>query len=451
MPTAIYSLAMTTLKSLNKWPLALSLLVCVQAALGTEVNGRLTVGGYVATEEIDLPTSLASRNDVETLSARAYLRINDFGKAGSELISDLRDKNDFFGNVDKQNLQLAPSNSFQVHQLSAQLPFSKLFTKLGRFPVNEAGAATDGAEIGYKFGPSFQSALFGGYNPRVPGQKYYVFNANANVYGGYFVYQPTSAIFGRSFYFSNAIVSEKVDGLTDRNYWFENLTYQWSMRSRILFLTYLDFVPNSYLQNGTFQWQQVLGEKWSASTNIISVDVVEYAHIQGVRSLLPSSPYHEQSEFLRYTINDQFWSELRYISGQRLIDGLNRTDLVWATDYSNFGGRHWDTSYQLGYSNDFQSKDVFLKFGLAYFSRKWEFSLDEEVRSAVYSDGTYHPITTDINIARTFRNDFFAIFGAQDIIDERVKIMAGYFKLTYRFGSSSMAPIRDGAPPRGRL
>ena len=311
----------------------------VNLVFATDINGRLTVGGYVASEQISLPTSLASNNDVETLSARAYLKITDFRIHGSEIIMDLRDKNDFFGNVDKQNLTLTSANNFQVHQLSTLIPTGPLFTKLGRFPVNEAGAVTDGAEVGSHLSKTFQTAVFAGFNPRVPGQKYYLFNSESRIYGTYLVYQPNSEIFGHSFYFSNAFVSERVGADTDRNYWFENLTYQWSLRSRILLLSYLDFVPNTYVQNGSFQWQQALTEKWSASTNLISVDVIGYTHLQGIRSLLPSSPYHEESEFFRYAINDQFWTEFRFISGQRLIDGLNRTDFVIATDYSNFGGR----------------------------------------------------------------------------------------------------------------
>jgi len=431
--------------------LFLGLFFYAEQSHASQVIGRFTLGGYLATEQINLPTSLASRNDVETLSGRAYLKINDWGGAKNEFVTDLRDKNDFFGNVDKQNLRLTAANDFQVHQLSVLLPMGKLFTRLGRFPVNEAGAVSDGAELGAQVTHSTQAALFGGLNPRVPGQKYYVFNNNAQVYGGYLVYQPPSPGWDKSFYFSNAVVVEKVGNETDRNYWFESLTYQWSLRSRVLILSYLDFVPNTYLQNGSLQWQQALTEHWSANTSLLSVDVIEYARLQGLRSLLPSSPYHEGSESLRYSFSNQFWSEMRFISGQRLADGLNRTEYILATDYSDFGGHKWDASVQLGYSNDFQSTDSFAKFGLGYFSRKWEFSIDEEFRNSVYSDGTYHPITSEISIARTFRNDLFIILGAQDIIDERVQIMAAFFKLTYRFGNSTLAPLRDGAPPRGRL
>ncbi len=446
----LLSRAILTFSNCRSFYFVIATLISIEAALATEVNGRFTIGGFVATEQINLPIGLAGRNDVETLSTRIYLRINDWKKIGSEIVTDLRDKNDFFGNVDKENLKLTPANNFQVRQISALLPFGKLFAKLGRFSVNEASSVVDGAEIGSMLSRSLKTGLFGGFNPRVPGQRYYIFNSNASLYGGYLAYQPSFETFGRSFYFSNAIVIERVGSDLDRNYWFENLTYQWNMRSRVLFLTYLDFVPSTYLQNGTFQWQQALTEKWSMSTSLISVDVIGYTRLQGVRSLLPSSPYHEESEYLKYSFSDHFWSELRYISGQRLIDGLNRTDIVLATDYSNFGGRKWDTSLQIGYANDFQSQDRFLKFGAAYFSRKWEFSVDEEFRTSAFNDGTYHPITTDLNIMRAFRNDFFAILGAQSVIDERVKIMAAFFKLTYRFGSSSLAPIRDGAPPRGR-
>jgi hypothetical protein len=433
---------------------SLAFSLCLSHSLvaeATEVTGRLTTGGYIATEQISLPSSLESRNDVETLSTRFYLKASQWSDSKNEFIADLRDKNDFFGNVDKQNLQLSPSNNFQVHQLSVMLPKSNFFTRLGRFGVSEAGAVADGAEVGIQLSQTLQSAVFGGFNPRVPGQRYYVFNNNAQVYGTYLAYQAPPQSWDKSLYFSNAVVLEKVESDIDRNYWFETFNYQWSQRNRILILSYLDFVPNVYLQTGTVQLQNAISEKWTSSASLLSVDVIEYARLQGIRSLLPSSPYHEAGESLRYSFNNHFWTEMRLISGQRLADGLNRTEYRLVTDYSDFGGHKWDTSYQLGYANDFQSVDTFIKLGVAYFSRRWELSIDEEFRNAVYSEGTYHPVTSELNVARTFRNDFFLTVGLQNVIDERVKIMAAFFKITYRFGNASTTPIRDGAPPRGRL
>ncbi len=416
-----------------------------------DVSGRLMVGGYIADEQINLPTALAGRNDVETLSSRAFLKISDWGFSKDEFIADLRDKNDFFGNVDKENLSLTPKNDFQVHQLSFLIPNDIGFTRVGRFSVNEAGAVTDGGEIGYKINNSMETAIFGGFNPWVPGQKYYVFNGNAQDFGAYFVYQPRPTSWDRSIYFSNAVVTEKVGSETDRTYWFESLIYQWNQQSRIIFLSYLDFVPSTYLQNGSFHWQQGLSENWSISSNLLSVDVIEYVRIQSLRSLLPASPYHEENQNLRYNFGPLFWSEFRFTSGQRLADGLNRTEYRLVTDYGDFKSHKWDVNFQLGYSIDFQSIDTFIKSGVAYYSRKWEFSLDEEVRNAAYSDGTYHPVTTEASIARSFQNDFFMTLSGQYILDERVKIMAGFFELTYRFGHSALAPIRDSAPVRGML
>ena len=39
----------------------------------------------------------------------------------------------------------------------------------------------------------------------------------------------------------------------------------------------------------------------------------------------------------------------------------------------------------------------------------------------------------------------------QSATDENTKILTFLGKITYRFGNKTLAPLRDGTPPRGRL
>ena len=417
------------------------------------VNGRFSVGAYLADENVSLPTSASGGNNRETLSGRAYLRVAGLSDARDEYVLDLRDKDDFFGATDRQNLTLQPANTLQVHQLSSKTPIgNSAFVKAGRFPVPQAGAVADGAEVGADFSEALQAAAFGGLNPRVLGQRFYEFHPNDSVAGAYLAYAPKLPRADRYFFANTAFVSEaQKSSDVDRAYWYASGQYQWSVASRLLLFSYVDFVPYANLQNGNLTWDQGIAERLSSSLNLLSVDAYEYVRLQGIRSLLPSSPYREASERLRFSFDPRFWIEARASAGLRSADDLSREEYAAVIDYSGFASHRWDVNATLGYVNDFQSVDQYVRFGFGYYGRKWEITAAQEARISTYSDAVYHPLTTDVDAGFSVGREFYFALGAQNVIDERVAIQAAYFKLTYRFGAGGFAPGSSGAPPKGRL
>ena len=89
---------------------------------------------------------------------------------------------------------------------------------------------------------------------------------------------------------------------------------------------------------------------------------------------------------------------------------------------------------------------------MGYFSYKKEYSLDAEWASEKQTDGsTLNPLILEANMGyHLAKHQFFAL-SLQSASDEKVNILGVYFKYSYRFGNKELAPIRDGASPRGRL
>lgn len=439
---------------LNRMALPLSLLILAQPIHAYDVTGRLTLGAYVGRERLTESSQGDFSNDVATASGRFFVRYTDVTSNRFELISDIRDKFDFFGLVDREKLQLKDTNTLQVRQLSAGYPGATFFSVLGRFPIPEAGAVfTDGGLQGVRLSSTLNWAAFGGLNPKRPEQTYLQWNSDSQVYGSYLTYTPQSQGWGKAFHINVAGVSNVVQGQTDRTYLYQNTLFQWYPRSRVNLFTYLDFLPSTYLQNGTLNFQQSIGNDWIAALNLFSIDVIQYLRIRNVRSQLASSPYKEGEVRLRYLASPKLAFEGGYLQGRRDADGLSKKESSIGTNWLGAFSRHWDLKLVGGYRDNFLSKDTFGTLSLGYFSTYWEVGLEEEYAIEDYQapNLTYHPLTSELNITRNVDNSLFATFSAQDVRDERVQITSFFVKLTYRFGSKEIPPVRDGAPPRGRL
>lgn len=432
-------------------------LVCLcfaEIAKGYNASGRITIGTYDGWENLAQPSAGDYSNNIATASGRFFLRLTELTDNRFEFVSDIRDKNDFFGLVDRQALQLNNSNTLQIRQLSAKYPGSLLFTELGRFSIPQAGAVyTDGALQGVVFSRALRWAIFGGLNPKRPDQTYVQYNSDSRVFGTYLSFIPTQQSWGTAFSVDTAGVTDLVRNDTDRTYWYTNTVFQWNPQSRLGLLTYLDFVPGTYLQNGTFNYQQGLGSRWLFALNLFSIDVIEYQRLQSVREQLPSSPYKEGGAKLRYTATAHWALETGYVKGHREADGLNREETKLTSDFLRIFDRHWDFSFSVGYRDDFASYDTFGEGRISYFSRLWELGLEEEFGFETYKNGfgNYHPLISEFSVSRTFDNALYGTFSYQDVHDERVQISTVFLKISYRFGSREIPPVRDGAPPRGRL
>lgn len=423
------------------------------AAHGTLVNGRFTFGGYMATERFSNTDGGSDKNDAQVLSARYFLKLTDINNQPYDITVDLRDKNDFFDKADRERLQLTDRNNFQVRELNVRLHKPNFGMQLGRFPVPEAGAAgVDGAMLVKPHTKDWRSGAFGGYNPKRWDQSYYQWNQQDVIAGAYTTYQSRGSALAKNLFLTHAIIDEVHGVQTDRFYLFHNMVYQWQPRSRLISLMYLDFVPRTYIQNGNLLWQQGWTPKFSSQLGVMAVDVITYSRRQGLREELAPSAYNEGSLRLDF----EPWSTRKYqfgiSSGSREADHLTKSEYYFGVEQSQFWSKRWDVFAKLGGRKNFTSDDIFANVYLGYFSRKWEFGWDVEYGIEKYKDDvTKHPLTIEFDVSNYLTRSLYLTGSVQRAKDEVVEIYTLFVKLGYRFGSGQLAPLRDGAPPRGQL
>jgi hypothetical protein len=434
---------------------AIILIFLSQVSRAEKYHGRFTLGGYAATERFSDTTGGSDKNDFMTLSSRYFLKVSEIGAAPWEVVTDIRDKHDFFDKLDREKLQLTDRNSFQVRQLSARYVNTGgiLAANLGRFAVPEAGASgVDGAQLEERWSQQLTSSIFAGKNPKRNDQTYYQYNPDSNIGGVSLTYQDRVSSWDRNFYLSHAMVTEQEGSETDRRYFYHNMIYQWQENSRVISLMYLDFVPRTYVQTGNLIWQQQYTTNWTTQVSALGIDVIEYTRRQGVREQLAPSPYQEGAFKLDYYAPGRVKIELGASSGTRQVDSLSKTETYLGWEQNQIGAKNWDLFLKSGIRKNFVSDDTFGHLYLGYFSRKWESSLDLDVAIEKYNDGvTKHPISTELSISNYLSRQLFSTLSLQRSADEVVTIYTAFFKLGYRFGNQEIPPIRDGSPPRGQL
>lgn len=425
------------------------------ASHGAKVHGRMTLGGYTATERFTDATGGSDKNDFMVLSSRLFLKVTELGDAQWETVADLRDKQDFFDKLNKEQLQLDSSNQLQVRQLSLRAPpkDGKWSGTLGRFSIPEAGAVQiDGGLGEYYWSKDLRTGVLMGKNSRRNDQTYNQYNPNSNQYGLTTTYQSATRGWDKNFYLSHAFVRQAEGVEIDRSYLFQNMIYQWEENSRLITLLYLDFVPRTYVQTGNVLWQQSFSKSLATQLNILGIDVIEYSRRQGVREILSPSPYREVSAKLDYFTSPLTKIQISTMGGVRDADHLSKNETALAFEQNQFFNRNMDAFAKLGLRKNFTSNDQFTHLYVGYFSRKWESGIDLDYSIEKYNDGIIkHATTTELSLSNYLSKDLFSTLSVQRAADETVTIWTGFFKIGYRFGNQESPPIRDGASPRGQL
>lgn len=416
--------------------------------------GRLTTGGYVATEKFASEDFGSDSNDEMVFSSRLFNKVTDVGNSWN-FTSDLRDKHDFFDKLDKERLELRDKNEFQVRQLNTQWisPSNRVALSLGRFPVQDVGAIyTDGLLAEYRWNPRIWSSLFGGKNPQAESHSALKYNPDANIAGLGLTYQSKASDWTRNFYLTHGVITETFGPETDRSFLYHQMNYQWEEGSRVLTLMYVDFVPRSYLQNGSLIWQQEYSDIFSSELIALSMDSIEYYRRQGIRETLPASPYQEaQAKFTLGPPRGTRWT-LAGLAGERHLDQKSKTEVTLGVSKSRIFTPNWDFYTKLGGRKNFASQDLYIRTGLDYFSRKWEFNLDLEYATEKLEDGTtLHPLIAEFSASNSITRTLFWTASVQRAADENVTILTSFFKIGYRFGSTETAPQRSSAPIGGAI
>lgn len=429
--------------------LVLGAFLLTQTTLAAEYHGRFFFGGYLA-KETEKATLENSSNDGAAISSRFYLAITKIGAPNLETIVDVRDKNDFFDKLDQTKLTLKNKNELQVRELYLRRPSDEIgfYGSAGRFAVTEAGSIyTDGLELGRKWTPAFSTSLFGGLNSKRPDQVYVTYNSDSFVYGGYALYHPTRPDWDESFYITNAFVVEEVKSQIDRLFWYEHWTYQPNLKNRFIGLFYLDFVPRIYIQNLYLNYWREISSTLSFDASGAIIDALEYQRRQGIRERLKASPYREASARIFYNLTTTTQLSLESIHGLRTADSEWKHEYSLTTYTSSLFSPQFSAQATLGYRNNFVSDDYFGRLVLAYYSRKWEVSLNEYAAHEKYSSTKkLIPIVSELNLYHFFWKDLFASISFEHAWDSDAQYMSGFFKVGYNFGSRDTPMVRNAAP-----
>ena len=435
--------------------LLLPLFLPIEKAMAYQYFGRALLGSYVSSERFNSQTDGTVKNDFATISSRLYTRFTEVSSQNFEMIYDIRDKHDFFDKYSAEKLALTDKNSLQAVQLSAKYnqPNRSLYAMLGRFPITDAGAVSvDGLDTGWKWDADTRSSFFGGLDPKRPEQKYYEFNKDSYVFGTYSVYQPKNTSWVSTTLASSALVGKQVHNHLDRFYWYNFFLYEWDSPSRLLGMIYLDFVPRTYVQNAFLAYTQKFNSSWHSTLQGTMIDVIEYSHRRAVLERLASSPYKELSLSARETIDNNISIDYQSAYGVRTIDAKNMLDLEAGPSFSRVFENSISSNFRLGYKKNFTSKDYLGKINIAYYPKNWELNLDESYSIQKDLDGrSYHPLVSELSLTHFIARELYGTLSAQNAHSERVDINSASLYLGYRFGSKDVAPLRDGAPPRGRL
>ena len=425
----------------------------VQTAKAEKYHGRFTLGSYVAKETFKTATAGINSNDFNILSSRYYLQISEIGKKNYTFIADIRDKHDFFNKLDRERLELTAENKLQVRQLYFRYDNlnGNIFYNLGRLPVKEAGSIyIDGGQIGWRAMNYTYFTLFAGLNPKNEIEGNLEFDSKTQNIGISSVYSKRKKRYGGYYYIASSFVQQSYDGEVDRRFLFNNTILQWDRNQRLSSILYFDLVPSAKIQNLWLNYWKKLKSHNSYSLSAMRVDVIEYTRRRGIRETLPASVY-DQLKFKYKSRGKGHTTQFKLSHGMRQVDGLTKTEGQIGRLFNQFLKKKMNAYAHLGYRKNFTSNDIFSKLGIGYFTKKWEFSFDQEIILEDTNGTKDVPTISELVASYSATRKLFWTGSFQFARDKDVTIMSTFLKLTYRFGDKVLAPIRDGAPPMGKL
>ncbi|MEQ1723119.1 MAG: hypothetical protein ABL930_08070 [Pseudobdellovibrio sp.] len=442
--------------NLSKSRLFLKLIIILfcQNAIAIKTTGRIILGTAAVTERYASNAFGSTSNDLLVVSSRVFYKISEVGEDKWEYIFDLRDKHDFFGKLNKEQLQLESKNEFQIRQMNARWlnPQGSWAAQFGRFQVFESGSIyLDGFATEYRFNPEWKTGLLAGLNPKSVEISYLEYNSKASQNGVYFTYQKNDHAWNENQYFTLAYVNQYFNSQVERSFLYNNFVYQWDTESRLINSVYYDVAPSANLQTLNFIYQQKITEYITSEISALHLDVSAYKRNQSVLEKLTSSPYDESRLQLEYKFNQDNLA-IQVISGKRKFDGNKKEEVILGYDWNNLFTNSFDLKTQLGYINNFTSKDNYIKLALGYYSKNWEINFDNQLGQNKNDDDTItSPIVSEIGITSYFSKQLYFNASFQRAADQNVTIISTFLRFGYRFGNQEIPPVRNGAPPRGAL
>lgn len=426
-------------------------------SFGAKYQGRFSAGAFLSqetlhTEDGDIYTG--ETNDFLIYTGRLYLSAYELTSHNLDTTVDLRDKYNSFEVLDKRSQSLAARHTFQVRQLFIGNTTSRgqyLF-QLGRFQILQGSYS-------YVDGASFQKRLdqdilgiYGGYNPVLLGRNYLEFNSKAQTYGMFYTINSDTRTWEEHFQSSIAFAQNTYEGQVDRSYLFNNTLYQWQSGAFAWSQLYLDFIPRTYVQNGLLLVQQPLTAQLTGKAGLRAYDVVQYRRVQNIRERLQPSPYREASLDFSYKLRPEVLWDLDLASGKRSVDDYQYHRIRNTFSFPRFFSKAVDGGIFHFWRQSFTNNGHFAGINTGYFTENLEYDFMASYGVEKQTDDSIlHPLILEGSMAWRFSKTLFTSLALQSAKDEKSEILSLFLKFTYRFGNSGMAPIRDGASPRGRL
>lgn len=426
-------------------------------ALATKYQGRFSTGAFLSNETLntkDGDVYTGKDNDFLIYTGRLFFSAQEVGDNNLNTTIDLRDKYNSYEVLDKRSKSLAAKHTFQVRQMFIGNTTSKsdyLF-QLGRFQILQGSYSyVDGASFQKRFDKDV-IGLYGGYNPVLLGKNYLDYNDKAMTYGAFYTFTSNTRTWNQHFQTSTAFAQNTFDGQTDRSYLFNSTLYQWQTGAYLWSQFYLDFIPRTYVQNGLLHIQQPLTSKTTGKVNLRAFDIVQYRRVQNIREKLQPSPYQEIETEFRYKIKPDLIWDTDLATGRRQFDHYNYHRIRNTLSFPRLFRKEMDGGFFHFWRQSFTNVGHFVGGSIGYYAREMEYDFFATYGEEKQTDNSFlHPIIVEGNMAWHFSKTLFSAISLQAARDEKSDIMSLFFKITYRFGNTSIAPIRDGAAPRGRL
>lgn len=417
-----------------------------------DVLGQFRLGGYTRSVEFEQPVNGETSNDEKVLSAQLKMEIYEFNSHEDAIVMDLRDKVDSYGKLETSNLTLDTYNRMQIRELAYKRPFetNKLYFSLGRFSLPEANVIdNDGAEFGYRFSKSLRVSLFGGVAPKDVITPYYVDPATTgvnNAQGGlYLSYEKKNGI-ERSLYTNNAIAMGPTYNITDKKshtYFYHMALWNLNPNNRISSFVQHDFVPSSSLRRASLS-HSYFDPKFRTNLSLSQTNTEDYLIQQDLLDPLP--PSAEQS--LRFDLRHRLfnWFSMDYSAGysKREVDGKSQSEVAIGMILPKLLLANGSFRAQYGVRDNYFSKDRFIRGGYDYWYQSFSLSLIHTSSAEEFDDKTKNSRQT-INIDGGFflSDRLRGALGYQREKDDKVSASALFVMVGYRFGASSLPPIRN--------
>ena len=420
-----------------------------------EYSGGLRVGGV--SSKSDFPGDLQGEtNDVQVISSRLNLDLDDLTRSDDYLHFDIRDRYDFFGKAESEVQSLGSQNTLQVREAAYRRPWqrNRHYFSAGRFRLDEAGVlANDGAEYGYRLSRYGRIGLFIGLAPedivKPASIEADVRGFDANQGGVYHSYDKKSESGTGSIYMNNAITqapSFELNEFINRVFYFHQGNYLINQSHRLSSYFNFDLAPSTSLRRGYLSYGYY-SQRHRARVALSRITAEDYRTKQNVLDDLEPSTLTGLSGTYQYRFSSALQARSSFGYDKRSVDGLAATDFSVGLNYNGLLKKKLSLGLRYGGRDDFLSDDSYYQLLASFYSDYLSLNFQYGAESRSYDDGSeLNPTTIYGELAFFFGQKVRGSLAYSMTDAEDRNITTAFLMVGYRFGSDSVAPVRRRTP-----